>query len=338
MFGLACVHLHLPLVFPDRTLVDGSSKLGDGQASSIGLSRAGNSVSAHLLKQREGEHVGGLDGMKPSVFPLLEEDEEGRDEERLVGLEMLQRGVQAMKSQGLMDGHGHPSKAASTSAPRPPCVPEDAKTKVHECFGNGPLDADEISVRRVAAYEFEEKQWDEGIYLDNFIDEDGEVAHLVTSTLPLLSTHRDDAESKPDSDVASEEQGDMSLLLLEVLLAQAYDYRTTAGEATVESAWTIAVLCRSLVTSCLPSVHGGDTVLSVLVGSMRRQLSLPLYRSWVLSIQVANDVVSTLRHQRARAMLAQVQPLFDEGEDEAMATYSADVITPLLQSFDTYFR
>jgi len=343
IFGLACLHSHLPLVFPNETLVDGTSKLGEAQTSSVTLDRTESIVKVGLLKRQEGRHVERLEELKPSVFPLLESDEEGQNEERMFGLEMLQRGVEAMKTQGLTneksgDSSSSSFSSSSTSTPRPPRVPRDAKTRVHECFNDGLLDADERASRRVAAYEAEEKRWDEGMYLDNFVDEDEEVKHLIQATLEPPPDHHVHHQNTLQSVVTTVMQRDMSLLLLEILLAQSYDHRTTSGEATVESAWTVAVLCRSLVTSCLPSSQFGDSIASILIGSMRRQLSFPLYRSWKLSLKVASDVISSLRKQQARSLLSYVAGLFDEAEDEAMAVYSAEVITPLVDNYEHWFR
>ncbi|UZJ52855.1 hypothetical protein CBS101457_002175 [Exobasidium rhododendri] len=303
------------------------------------LSRSDGLLKVGLLKRLEGCYFGGLDDLRPSVFPLLEDDEEGQKEERLLGLEMLQRGMEAMKAQTLgregLDVASH--SKPSTSYPRPPRVPKGARSRAHECYSETIIDYDERTNRRVAAYEAEEKRWDEGMYLDNYVDEDKEVEHLTHYDLPVL----------PDSGVRSQDSTEstpilkrsMELLLLELLLAQAYDYRTTQGEATVESAWTTAVLCRSLITSCLPSSESGDTVASILIGSLRRQLSYPLYRSWELSMKVSSDVVSILRQQQQPfSYLTYILKLFTEADDEAMTFYATDVIDPLLENFDHLFR
>lgn len=333
VFGLACPHFHLPLIFPDNTLKDGTSIAGQDTLSSyVSLSKKSETIRVALQKQKEGEAVLGLEELKPSVFPLLEDDEEGRSEERLFGLEMLQRGREAIHSQGLPSSN---SRKASTSTPRSPLVPKTAKTKVHEFYSDSTFDADEVASRKVAAYEAEEKHWDEGMYLDNFVDEDGEVKHLIQANIMARS----------EKDVFSQEGSpstihrDVHLLLLELLLAQAYDHRTMLGESTVESAWTISVLSRSLVVGCLPSSQAEDSASSVLVCSMRRQLSYPLYRSWKLSIQVGQDVVASLRAPCCRSLLSTVNHLFErEAEDEAMSIYSADVLAPLLDNYSKYFR
>jgi hypothetical protein len=341
VFGLACLHFHLPLIFPSGSLVDGSSKVGEEQTAAVTLTKgAGGIINVDLLKRIEGAHVDGLNALQPSVFPLLEEDEEGQKEERELGLEMLQRGMEAMKSQEVKEKRGKEtsSSPASTSRPRNSRVPKSAKTRTHECYCENGLDADEHINHRVAAYEIEEKRWDEGMYLDNFVDEDEEVKHLVQADLPPLSTSGTVPHNDQDSSLPVSTRKDTELLLLELLLAQAYDYRTTSGESTVESAWTIAVLCRSLVTSCLPASEHGDTIASILIGSTRRQLSFPLYRNWGLVIKVADDVVSALRQQRALAAVSRIRDLFTESEDEAIAFYSADVIAPLVQSFDIFFK
>jgi hypothetical protein len=334
VFGIACQHFHLPFIFPNEALVDGSATLGQiQQGSAIILKKDGSAIDVDLLKQKPGEVIEDLEDLKPSVFPLLEDDEEGRDEERLFGLAMLQRGVDVMRAQG---NHTTTPNSTSKPAPRPPRVPLSAKTKVHECFSEEIFVEEERRKRTVAAYEQEEKRWDEGMYLDNFVDEDGEVKHLIEATLELPSG-RDVFERRGLAPCTL--QRDMHLLLLELFLAQAYDYRTTSGDSTVESAWTICSLSRSLVSSCLPSSRAGDIVLSTLLYSLRRQLSFPLYRNWKLSIKVCEDVVTSLRTTSCRSLLSTIGRLLDnESEDEAMQVYLNDVVGPLISNFDQYFR
>lgn len=335
VFGLACPHFHLPLIFPDNSLTDGISVVGQHTISSpVSLSRKNDTIRVDLQKQKKGEIVLGLDELKPSVFPLLEDDEQGRHEERLFGLEMLQRGREAIQSQGLMNVNN--LKKSSTSTPRSPLVPKTVKTKVHEYYNDSAaFDADEVASQKVAAYEAEEKHWDEGMYLDNFVDEEGEVKHLIQAD--VTSNTEDDNFSREGSPLAGHR--DMHLLLLELLLAQAYDHRTTLGEPTVESAWTISVLSRSLVVGCLPSSQAEDSASSVLVGSMRRQLSYPLYRNWKLSIKVAQDVVESLRVSSCQSQISTIIRLFEkEAEDEAMSIYSLDVLNPLYDNYSNYFR
>lgn len=89
---------------------------------------------------------------------------------------------------------------------------------------------------------------------------------------------------------------------MDILFAYSYNLRSTEGESTVESAWT---LCRlSATLSCLEVF---PSVKDVLVACYRRSLAYPLFRNWELSRAVHADVVVLLRLGRAavlRALLA----------------------------------
>jgi len=91
-----------------------------------------------------------------------------------------------------------------------------------------------------------------------------------------------------------------SLSLLDMLLAYQYDVRTTFGEETVESGWTVAKLSPTLQThlkwpTTSPGGDGGDDdVRRVVIGFIRRALTFPLYRNWELALQVVRDVDQVL--------------------------------------------
>lgn len=85
-----------------------------------------------------------------------------------------------------------------------------------------------------------------------------------------------------------------ALSLLDVLLAYLYDVRTTFGEETVESGWTVAKLASTLQTHLKWSTTDGGAVRKVVIGFIRRALTFPLYRSWELALQVVSDVGEVL--------------------------------------------
>ncbi|KXS10988.1 SHQ1-domain-containing protein [Gonapodya prolifera JEL478] len=80
------------------------------------------------------------------------------------------------------------------------------------------------------------------------------------------------------------------LSLIDILFAYCYDLRTTEGEHTVESAWTI---CKISSTLCWDARF--PSLPSLLATSFRRSLAYPLYRSWRLSLLVLDDVRSVLK-------------------------------------------
>jgi protein SHQ1 len=76
--------------------------------------------------------------------------------------------------------------------------------------------------------------------------------------------------------------------LVDILFSYCYNYRTTEGEDTVESAWNI---CR--ISGTLSALESFQTLQDVL--KCRRSLSFPLYRSFSLSLKVKDDVVVLLK-------------------------------------------
>lgn len=82
----------------------------------------------------------------------------------------------------------------------------------------------------------------------------------------------------------------VALFLVDVLHAYFYDLRTTDGEHTVESSWTIAKLAPSL--SCLVRWTSAE---EALLAATRRSLVYPLYRNWDLTRAVVQDVGAALR-------------------------------------------
>ncbi|XP_076313606.1 protein SHQ1 homolog [Tachypleus tridentatus] len=78
--------------------------------------------------------------------------------------------------------------------------------------------------------------------------------------------------------------------LVDILFAYAYDIRTTEGEQTVESSWTISKLSATL--SWLEvSIY---IIKSVTITSVRRSLCYPLLRNWNLAMKVVKDTQQIL--------------------------------------------
>lgn len=73
--------------------------------------------------------------------------------------------------------------------------------------------------------------------------------------------------------------------LVDLLFAYSYDYRTTEGDSTVESPWTIVNLSSSL--SCFDTF---STLKDTLIACIRRSLCYPLYRNFDLSMKCIMDV------------------------------------------------
>ena len=99
--------------------------------------------------------------------------------------------------------------------------------------------------------------------------------------------------------------------LVDLLLGFAYDHRTTYGDATVESAWTIATLASTMSWF---EEHGSTRELCVCF--VRRALAFPLYRNWKLALRVVADVAAICEAGQACAVrcLLQIKSVFDHDE------------------------
>ncbi|CAH1391104.1 unnamed protein product [Nezara viridula] len=78
--------------------------------------------------------------------------------------------------------------------------------------------------------------------------------------------------------------------LVDILFAFAYNHRTTLGEYSVESAWTINKL-----SATLSWFQSFKTLKDVKLSCMRRSLVFPLYRHWDLSQEVLKDTINILK-------------------------------------------
>lgn len=81
------------------------------------------------------------------------------------------------------------------------------------------------------------------------------------------------------------------MCILSLLFSYAYDARTTQGEPTSESPWTIGKL--SPVLSCLDMSF--STIRQIVIACTRRALAYPLYRHWGLVQKCWEDVYCSLR-------------------------------------------
>lgn len=90
---------------------------------------------------------------------------------------------------------------------------------------------------------------------------------------------------------------DVALGLIDIIFAYLYDLRTTSGEHTVESGWTIKKLSPTL--SCF--VRWVDAKEAV-EGAVRRSVCYPLYRNWDLSLLVLSDLKSMIKAGRVAVL------------------------------------
>jgi len=360
IFGFHLEPYYLPLVLPGGVI--------RGQLISTSAEQ-GYTFRVTLKKQHAGEHFRALEELQPQLLPEDElkqamEDAEGgkgffapppgdRGEEDEAAKSLLQR---ALRSQGLTTVNDDDGEAA-VDAPQPgPST--GAGSSPRESFGfgfknmfHGPLIpagcADTRGVLEVAdpeaiapfereqrAIAYEEEHWDEGIYMDNYLDLDGELAHCLhyRPCMPFRRTSSTEHEDFTGNDSLC--------LVLELLFALSYDERTNEGEATVESGWTIAKLSRSLSASTPPYTiftFLESAVERILVGCIRRALTVPLYRHWALSMACLWDTIYRLEagENAVRSGLVKVVDRLEEGQDPILSRLAEVWVRPLLTQIPT---
>ncbi|XP_029042620.1 protein SHQ1 homolog isoform X1 [Osmia bicornis bicornis] len=88
----------------------------------------------------------------------------------------------------------------------------------------------------------------------------------------------------------NEETDRLLLSLVDILFGSCYNHRTTLGENTVESSWTINKL-----SSTLSWFDDFSTPEEVIKACFRRSICYPLFRNWKLSIKVLEDVKKVVK-------------------------------------------
>lgn len=99
--------------------------------------------------------------------------------------------------------------------------------------------------------------------------------------------------------------------LVDILFAFAYNHRTTLGEYSVESAWTINKL-----SATLSWFQSFKTLKEVKVACIRRSLVFPLYRHWELTQEVIRDTVNILKSGRRQVLkcIIAIYKMFNSSE------------------------
>lgn len=117
----------------------------------------------------------------------------------------------------------------------------------------------------------------------------------------------------PDLSTPAETQA-LYLTLLTLLFSYSYESRTTQGDPTPESAWTLASLTPAFsaldpapydqAQSCstAPDAFAEAELASVFTASYRRSLAFPLYRSFALAEACRADVAGLL--SRGKRLIA----------------------------------
>jgi len=115
---------------------------------------------------------------------------------------------------------------------------------------------------------------------------DADESHLL-ATIP--STRSQYIALQQIHTSTSEQKRSAYLTLTDILFAYAFDHRTTDGESTVESSWTITTLSVSLswLDNFIPPY---DTIVDVIRWNIRRSLIYPYVRNHTLSMMIVKDV------------------------------------------------
>ncbi|KAF8770298.1 protein SHQ1 homolog [Argiope bruennichi] len=178
------------------------------------------------------------------------------------------------------------------------------KEEAQEIFDVSEPQSKTPKTRSIERIQIENKKFDEEHYLADLYN-DEEIQQLILYN-PEWVTLYDEIENKPPDDIikfTSEEKERLRKLpckeylldknqkktaylsLIDILFAYAYNKRTTEGENTVESAWTI-----NKISATLSWLETYSSIQQVAITSIRRSLIYPLYRHFELSVTILEDV------------------------------------------------
>ena len=117
---------------------------------------------------------------------------------------------------------------------------------------------------------------------------------------------------KTFKEISDRDRHQVFMSLADILFAYAYDHRTTDGDPTPESAWTIAILSPTL--SWFEQYSIDDRPVRSIVFAMRRSLIYPYLRYWPLASIIANDVLEIFQGGRRVILrcLLQVFRIFEK--------------------------
>ncbi|KAL7465459.1 hypothetical protein ACHAXS_005774 [Conticribra weissflogii] len=133
-----------------------------------------------------------------------------------------------------------------------------------------------------------------------------EESHQLANIPPSSNIHHQ---------LTPEQHRSAKLSLLDLLFSYVYDHRTTDGDPTVESSWTIMILSPSL--SWLENYQPPyDDIPDVLRWCIRRSLIYPYVRSYDLAIRVVRDVSIILMKGRRVVIrcLLQLRKIMEKSE------------------------
>eukprot|EP01104_Vermistella_antarctica_P018498 TRINITY_DN6880_c0_g1_i1.p1 TRINITY_DN6880_c0_g1~~TRINITY_DN6880_c0_g1_i1.p1 ORF type:complete len:549 (-),score=168.19 TRINITY_DN6880_c0_g1_i1:253-1899(-) len=117
--------------------------------------------------------------------------------------------------------------------------------------------------------------------------------------------------SLPSKEYLIEDEKSLLLGMVDILFAYAFDHRTTSGDPTCESSWTICKLSPTL--SWFDSFQ---TLKEMMIACVRRALIFPLFRRWDLVQKVLDDVREIFRGGKRRVLrcLLRAKKILDKSE------------------------
>jgi len=148
-----------------------------------------------------------------------------------------------------------------------------------------------------------------------------EESHLLAK-LPRLTNNT-------PANLSAEQKKSGFLCLLDILFAYVYDHRTTDGDPTVESSWTVMILSPTLSwLECYNPPY--DTIADVICWSIRRSLIYPYLRSYDLAKHIAEDVCQILKRGRRTVIrcLLQLHKIMEQSESHYL--FNKLYIDPLI--------
>ncbi|KZC10084.1 Protein SHQ1 like protein [Dufourea novaeangliae] len=115
---------------------------------------------------------------------------------------------------------------------------------------------------------------------------------LEKENISLNETEVDLLKELPNKEylLNNEETNRLLLSLVDILFGSCYNHRTTLGENTVESSWTVNKL-----SSTLSWFDDFSDAEEVIRACFRRSVCYPLFRNWNLSLKVLEDVKKVLK-------------------------------------------
>lgn len=256
-----------------------------------------------VAKQFPGNHFEDLDMMtkllatskeRKLAQPLIEVIDSGSNEPEIIDEEFDWHFPQSLNNEP-SDGHGDGYGFGN--------LKRDAFGKLQEDMQHvvqvQDLENSTLSSRWEQKTAHENKKFDPEHYLADYFEDD-DIQRILQYEPPYKSRDVNDEFSTAEKMILKElpnkeylldktQSQNVYLGLIDILFSYAYNFRSTEGDYTVESAWNIRTVS-AVLSWCIQCT----TVQSTLLSSCRRVMIFPLYRHWRLAKICKSDVVRIL--------------------------------------------